>query len=110
MVARSQLRFGAPMTVQITHKRSETAGAQPQISDLQFGEFGINAADGDVFLKGLIDPTAATITANQIILSIRKPRLADGGVITAPTESAGTPFMLAELLDGLYNYDWYRGF
>jgi len=72
------------MAVQIVHRRNETSGAEPTVTALQFGEFAVNGADGDVFLKSLDDPTAGTATENQIIISIRKPRIADGGEVVAP--------------------------
>ena len=72
------------MSVTITHKKSVTAGAAPTITDLTTGEFGVNAADGDVFLRILTDPAGANTAGNQQILSVRRPLYADGGVIVAP--------------------------
>ena len=72
------------MAVQIVHRRNETAGTAPTITDLTTGEFGVNAADGDVFLRILVDPAGTDTTGNQRILSVRRPLYADGGVITAP--------------------------
>jgi hypothetical protein len=72
------------MPVNILHKRNATPGAAPTITDLTTGEFGVNAADGDVFLRILVDPAGANVAGNQQILSVRRPLYADGGVITAP--------------------------
>lgn len=107
------------MPVQIIHKKSETAGAVPQLSALQFGELAVNSADGDVFFKSLLDASAGLDPANQFILSVRRPRIADGGEITEdgappppppppPPAINGTPLLLAEMLDSIYNYDWYN--
>lgn len=71
------------MSVQIVHKRNETPGAVPDKTALQFGEFAINGADGELFLKTLNNPTAGTSAENQTILAIRRPRVADGGEIVA---------------------------
>ena len=70
------------MSIRIIHKKSEITGATPTITDLTTGEFGVNAADGDVFFRILIDPTGADTTGNQQIMSVRRPLYADGGVIT----------------------------
>ena len=72
------------MAVQIVHRRNETAGTAPTVAALQFGEFAVNGADGDVFLKSLNNPAAEAATENQVIISIRQPRVADGGEIVAP--------------------------
>lgn len=71
------------MAVTILHKRNSTPGAAPTITDLTTGEFGVNAADGDVFIRILVDPAGANTAGNQQILSVRRPLYADGGVITA---------------------------
>lgn len=70
------------MTVQIIHKKSEAAGAVPQLSDLQFGEFAVNSADGEVFFVALTDPAGGTGTANKFIFNTQRPPKADGGEIT----------------------------
>ena len=44
------------MSIRIIHKKSETTGSAPTITDLTTGEFGVNAADGDVFVRILTDP------------------------------------------------------
>jgi hypothetical protein len=75
------------MSIKIIHKKSETTGAAPTITDLTAGEFGVNAADGDVFLRILTNPAGANNAGNQQILSVRRPLYADGGVITAPSLS-----------------------
>lgn len=72
------------MSVQIVHRRNETAGVTPTTSALQFGEFAVNGADGDVFLKCLQDPAADPTPENQIMLSVRRPNVVDGGEIVAP--------------------------
>ena len=72
------------MAVTILHKRNDTPGAVPNVAELTAGEFAVNTADGDVFLKSLADPTAGTAAENQVIISIRQPRAADGGEILAP--------------------------
>ena len=72
------------MAVQIVHRRNETAGTVPTANALQFGEFAVNGADGDVFLKSLNNPAAEAVSENQVIISIRRPRVADGGEIVAP--------------------------
>lgn len=71
------------MAVQIVHRRSETAGVTPPLTAVQFGEFAVNGADGDVFLKCLVDPAAAPNAENQIMLSIRRPNVADGGEVVS---------------------------
>ena len=53
------------MAVQIVHRRNETTGTAPTVTSLQFGEFAVNGADGNAFLKSLAYPTAGT-TANGI--------------------------------------------
>jgi hypothetical protein len=75
------------MSIRIIHKKSETTGAVPTITDLTTGEFGVNAADGDVFLCILTDPAGANTAGNQQILSVRRPLYADGGVITVGGET-----------------------
>jgi hypothetical protein len=75
------------MSIKIIHKKSETTGAAPTITDLTTGEFGVNAADGDVFVRILMDPAGGDTLGNQQILSVRRPLYADGGVITAPSLS-----------------------
>jgi hypothetical protein len=87
------------MAVRIIHKKSETTGSAPTITDLTTGEFGVNAADGDVFIRILMDPAGANIAGNQQILSVRRPLYADGGVITAP--SLGILRLLTETGDNL---------
>lgn len=72
------------MAVQIVHRRNETPGKAPTVTALQFGEFAVNGADGDVFLKSLNNPAAEAVPENQVIISIRRPRVADGGEIVAP--------------------------
>ncbi|WP_353208515.1 hypothetical protein [Sphingorhabdus sp.] len=87
------------MSVRIIHKKSETTGAVPTITDLTTGEFGVNAADGDVFIRILMDPAGVDTLGNQRILSVRRPLYADGGVITAP--SLGILRLLTETGDNL---------
>ena len=87
------------MSIRIIHKKSETTGAVPTITDLTTGEFGVNAADGDVFLRIFIDSAGTDTTGNQRILSVRRPLYADGGVITAP--SLGILRLLTETGDNL---------
>ena len=87
------------MAVTIIHKKSTTTGSAPTITDLTTGEFGVNAADGDVFLRILVDPAGTDTAENQRILSVRRPLYADGGVITAP--SLGILRLLTETGDNL---------
>jgi len=72
------------MAVTILHKRNDTPGAVPTVAELTAGEFAVNTADGDVFVRILTDPTGDNTASNQQILSVRRPLYADGGVITAP--------------------------
>jgi len=72
------------MAVTILHKRNATPGAVPTIAALTAGEFAVNTADGDVFLRILTDPAGANNAGNQKILSVRRPLYADGGEITIP--------------------------
>jgi hypothetical protein len=106
------------MAVTILHKRSATPGAIPTIAGLAVGEFAVNTADGEVFFVALIDPAGGTDAANKFIFNTQRPPKADGGEITAesggggggtpPPATSGTPLMLAETLDSIYNYDWYN--
>ena len=56
----------------IINKRSTTPAAVPQTTQLQAGEFAINAADGKIFVK---------TTADEII-NLLDYTFADGGEIT----------------------------
>jgi hypothetical protein len=100
------------MPVQIIHKKSAVAGAVPQTSALQLGEFAVNTADGEVFFVALQDPAGGTGAANKFVFNTQRPPKADGGEITdggtPPPSTSGTPLMLAEMLDSIYNYDWYN--
>jgi len=75
------------MAVKIIHKKNDTPGVLPTNTDLTFGEFGVNAADGDVFIRILMDPAGNNTADNQQILSVRRPLYADGGVITVGSET-----------------------
>jgi len=75
------------MAVTILHKRNDTPGAVPTVAALTTGEFAVNTADGDVFVRILMDPASGDTLGNQQILSVRRPLYADGGVITAPSLS-----------------------
>jgi hypothetical protein len=96
------------MSIRIIHKKSETTGSAPTITDLTTGEFGVNAADGDVFIRVLMDPAGDNTAGNQQILSVRRPLYADGGEITALSR---LPIIapLADSFAGTYNYNWYNG-
>lgn len=100
------------MAVTILHKRNATPGAVPTIAGLAVGEFAVNTADGEVFFVALTDPAGGTGTANKFIFNAQRPPKADGGEITdggtPPPSTSGTPLMLAETLDSIYNYDWYN--
>jgi hypothetical protein len=100
------------MAVTIVHKASSTAAATPAVSAIALGEFAINVADGELFFRQLIDPAQAATEANTRIFAVRRPPIADGGEITGgsppPPPTSGTPLMLAETLDSIYNYDWYN--
>jgi hypothetical protein len=103
------------MAVTILHKRNNTPGSTPTITDLTTGEFGVNAADGEVFFRILIDPAGANIAENQQILAVRRPLYADGGVITVGGGGGGgtvtlpVTAALADSFSGTYNYNWYSG-
>jgi hypothetical protein len=101
------------MSIRIIHKKSETTGSAPTITDLTTGEFGVNAADGEVFFRILIDPAGANIAENQQILAVRRPLYADGGVITVGggggTVTLPVTAALADSFSGTYNYNWYSG-
>jgi hypothetical protein len=79
---------------------------------LEIGEFAVNTATGEVFFVALQDPAGGTGADNKFVFNTQRPPIADGGEITAdgppPPTISGTPLMLAETLDSIYNYDWYN--
>ena len=72
------------MAVTIKHKINGTPNTVPTKTEIVSGEFAINTADGELFFKRLIDPALGDTESNTIIFAIRRPPVADGGVITAP--------------------------
>lgn len=108
------------MAVTILHKRNATLGAVPTIAALTAGEFAVNTADGDVFLRILTDPAGANNAGNQKILSVRRPLYADGGEITSPflpgpafnlnvegyPWSSSTLNIYSNILDEYSEYEW----
>lgn len=94
------------MSVTIKHKTSNNAATYPDKSEVAPGEFAINTATGELYIKKLVDPALGDIEANTVIYAIRRPAIADGGEIIP--EAPSRNILLADMRDGLYNYDWYN--
>lgn len=72
------------MALTVLHKRNDTIGVEPLVTDLAIGEFSVNTHDGEVFFAALVDPAGGTGVDNQFVFSVRRPSKADGGEIIAP--------------------------
>lgn len=89
------------MAVTIIHKLNNVASAVPPKTAVVPGEFAINAADGELFFKKLIDPTLGDTESNTVIFAVRRPDVVDGGEITA---AASLSLWRAEASDKLWHW------
>jgi hypothetical protein len=81
----------------IVHRRSAVIGKTPTAAQLMFGEFGINFADGRVFIK----------KADSTVLDITEPLYSiDGGLLVGTTTAL--PALLAENGSVVYTENYKR--